>query len=904
MIGAVMLPVDSGHATGQPVITHVATIPNPSKGKAQGNSVAVIADAAARRIYVYSLQLATPHLRVLNADTYATLAELDYPAFTGGFNVAGYGGGYGGTDAIESAVGPKQIYFSYNNGISQAVVGIDKNTLKATTYSPWSNQPYYISGMYFDAARDKLYIQMFNVVTARGVLHAPSVLIDELDGETLASQWNKPYLIPECGVPLPGYYGETPAGRSATRAEVFTACMGVGINPIPVVLTIPLAACPPPGVDLCPTGSDLSTTGIYAADHYFFDAVADRLVIPGDNAGHAVVYVFDGHHRLVMGTIGVSQTSITLNDKNFLFDPPSGRLYVQSNENILVADTRGDTLQQGIPFPEFGRGWIPVPLPVDSVNHRFVGVPTHTSTGPNDPLNGSMQDIEVYQDGVPAQPLAPLSSTDAYTQNVPEKPGVTERQFSAGASAYGARVVNAGGLDHLTCSFLDGVPIFNRIVVDACVAKSPLTPGDRLLGVARLVDSQLTNVGFHANATGTIDESSSRNTDADLTKQGRPAFTTPLVVCSDLTPSPPDQAADNGLYSSAVHVACDAAKQSVISTGSAHQDGTGAGPSIHGSSFTSSITVPVPVGILSKTTATATGVQFDVSPGLTIAFGKVETTAEAWASGRPITEVTPLTGCKKVTCFARTISKLSISGSDVCSICDLTQVASAVALASTGRVQILFPNPDPAYADGTPGGYQSAQIKDGYQTRSDAVMNGDSSKEVPGMIVQVNNDSSGGRSRSRYEVAGVAADAQYGITQAAICLGPCNRPEGASATPGQCVASAPAELAATGAAVAAHGLPLAADSSCGGSGGGTSTSTSTISYPGASGGSPPPPAAAPSIPRRGLVVGLKQIIDKTLTGWSFLRRNPIQALMMLAVLVMLAAPLTLGYRRRQLTRMA
>jgi hypothetical protein len=84
--------------------------------------------------------------------------------------------------------------------------------------------------------------------------------------------------------------------------------------------------------------------------------------------------------------------------------------------------------------------------------------------------------------------------------------------------------------------------------------------------------------------------------------------------------------------------------------------------------------------------------------------------------------------------------------------------------ALAGRAEFRALVPDARLRTGSPGGYEAGIIKSEKQSSSDNALVGDKSREVPALEIILYNDNPRiGRARQVIQLAGVRADAHYGI---------------------------------------------------------------------------------------------------------------------------------------------
>jgi hypothetical protein len=158
--------------------------------------------------------------------------------------------------------------------------------------------------------------------------------------------------------------------------------------------------------------------------------------------------------------------------------------------------------------------------------------------------------------------------------------------------------------------------------------------------------------------------------------------------------------------------------------------------------------------------------------------GEIEAAAEAWAHGRPKTAGTmrpdPI------------IRNIRVNGDEKCATnCDIRSVASMINDALPGTLRISVPRPDAEAATGSPGGYEASVKRDSSEHIEDVQLNEqpDTRLELPAMVVTVFADNNRS-SRLVIELAGLEAEARYGIYALANDLDSSGTETGLPATSG------------------------------------------------------------------------------------------------------------------------
>lgn len=156
-----------------------------------------------------------------------------------------------------------------------------------------------------------------------------------------------------------------------------------------------------------------------------------------------------------------------------------------------------------------------------------------------------------------------------------------------------------------------------------------------------------------------------------------------------------------------------------------------------------------------------------------ITIGFIENRAEAFAKGRMGTAGTGV--------YRPQIGMVKGPGFTMCEIrCDLNAVIPQLNNALSGRAEFRALTPDARLKVGSPGGYEAGIIKSEKQSSSDNALVGDKSREVPALEIILYNDNPRlGRARQVIQLAGVRADAHYGIQvfdEGTLCGAECEPP--------------------------------------------------------------------------------------------------------------------------------
>ncbi|MHB8339899.1 MAG: hypothetical protein ACYDB7_01850 [Mycobacteriales bacterium] len=197
------------------------------------------------------------------------------------------------------------------------------------------------------------------------------------------------------------------------------------------------------------------------------------------------------------------------------------------------------------------------------------------------------------------------------------------------------------------------------------------------------------------------------------------------------------------------------------------------------------------------------------------------------------------------------------------------QLLAALNQVDPGFLIFSMPRPDllPDQLTGSPGGYQAVGQRGFYQHLQDAVLNDDSSIQIPGLEVLYVNDSYDRPSRLDVQLADIEAESHYGIT-----------PLGGA---GGAFTSSTTGLG-LGALVRRGGL------------------AATLGPGGAAGSSVAILSSAQRADPAGLVAGVAQLVQRVFAGLVWLLRSPGTAGLVALLLALLASPLFLAARRRRL----
>jgi len=577
-------------------------------------------------------------------------------------------------------------------------------------------------------------------------------------------------------------------------------------------------------------------------------------------------------------------------------DTARGRLYLRTQDALVVADIRHDPLGVGLAYPQLRETY-------DWAKHqgdpaRVIGVDTslHRIFMPDYAANAFL----VYDDVLPPTPDSQPPNPDQATTNAAEATGLTGATYSGAGDAYGAYMLSEGGPNRMVenalqgdCPFSSDPPPYNLIFPRiACFENNATTPGDRDTFFGHVPYLSITNLGV--DASGAAADSADGKTAADLQRAGvygepppqvpgqptptaspTPVLnlqqalnsqTNPLVhfpidrpydrpTCADFGGTPNDKSEQSSVGNTTLHCdqAAPAAKATSDFNGAQAANGTGL-PTVGDYYATVSSTKTATGGVQTIASAWAHHISIAIPSGPTISIGSVDTTATTAAHGRPGTTVAT---------FTRTITDVVTPTYQCTDKCDPQQVAAAIT-AAFASVQIDAVATAPAAGvTATPGGYQGVVTKDPGLQISDATVNDDPSDTVAGLAITYYDDGADGKAREVFQFAGVHAESHYGIY-----------------------------LLSSGATTFDDSAPMQAPTVD------TSTTPTIPALP------TQPTIAAPAVAHTkgggGILGALQDFASVLHEGWRLLISDPKRAAMLAALWSLLLSPLYLAMRRRAL----
>jgi hypothetical protein len=366
---------------------------------------------------------------------------------------------------------------------------------------------------------------------------------------------------------------------------------------------------------------------------------------------------------------------------------------------------------------------------------------------------------------------ATTSSSDRFTVNVDQKPGVTAANFERGGSAFGTRMLLIGGVSAATTRQFDKPPLRHG---SSCLAS------DREFVFANVQAARATNVAAAATASAVSADPASK---LDLEDPLHKCWPTPTLGSPDnilvaLGPWPqPDAVPKQGHELNETTAGCTGNAGEVQNHSSAapgqtndtkvfckQTEGTvGAKASFVFSQ--SSVTVGSTSSELTMSDDQARGkITTVTSEARNVAFGDVtigliRATATAWAGGRP--------GSADAE-FKREICNVVVAGNQTEPRClsDEQQqtFVKNVNQRLAGKGELRLRQPDPAYINGTTGGFQAAVERQPAELFTDTLVTRDFAKPVPALeLILYRDDGALGAGRQVFQFAGVEVSSQYGI---------------------------------------------------------------------------------------------------------------------------------------------
>jgi hypothetical protein len=663
-----------------------------------------------------------------------------------------------------------------------------------------------------------------------------------------------------CSVPIAtmnqiGFSLGTPAAAVGWRPSASALYFGCGATGLVINDRVPapagvgrLTVGPSPS-DTPPVQGDFTLfprSGAFVYGDSLFDPSSRRLILSSGGAGQPVIITaFDTGTETYVGTVDAGSNSLVglgLDDQSGVLCGFSG----SSSVGLFLAAVRTTPVSQRLDFPEYD-GAAPQDHFAQKTNTLAADGRTHTFFVYYSDRTGHVEFLLVRHSGGVA--LSPSANPDANTQNLAESPGQTGRTYSGSAQGFGAIIRSAGGLDGLATDFTGVGNVFGSV---------PVGPGTREIDGAYLQDLSLSlDEARSSVVTSRVDQGNTGHDLGDLCAIAEPAGT--RCGWPDQPASCDSFGAKSTSHSDALlgraEAGCDLGASATTATAN---EGALSTPAVTIGQVTivAGSRLSAISGMVTDVSATAQGV--DVANGA-LYIGSVTTTVEARAHGRPGTAATM---------FSRSLRGVVLEGTELCGDgahdqCDPNTIAAEINTVLAGYVHVDFPEPDPRLAAGSPGGYQSMVRRPlGDQIQEEGLNDQPPDRvEVPGMVVTLYTGDSLEPSRQVVYLAGVEAEARYGIyslSDLADISWMAGQDSGTGSTAAGPLASSPA-----------------ADSR---------SATTALS----------PPSTKPTeVPTGGGVIGA--LLPRG--GWSWLVEHPVAALKLLFMWIVLLSPVYVAARR-------
>lgn len=477
-------------------------------------------------------------------------------------------------------------------------------------------------GLTYSAADDRVYvvgemtqsIVIANAGFGQKVL-GPGTTILALDGSSGAFAWATP--LPQCQQALYSLGLGALVARSKSRPALHVACVTGGSGSGDAFpgqaglarVTVDPKATPQDALsfrrEFFPISGSYYTGS--ARGMAAFDPGTDRFFMQSLARTTPGAWVFDSKLSAWVGFVTAPDA------KNYFsgLNPGTGKFYMGSPQEgtgsgyILVSDGRATPIPQGLEADIGVSGFITADPESDRLFVRQLSKDTP-----------SYFDIVVLRDDTPsADPLRPLDY-DALTSDI-EETDKTVTNFSGGSNGYAARAVVVGGYRG-ALNFLGEAG-----------SAANLRGGDRGFTAARVPSLDLRPIGASATAQALLEDSS---TEADLEEGAEVQWPWTPASCLDGSGEAIEGAGEGP--SGEAMVLCDLAKSTV--TASAAYDGVaGDGFRVGRSTFHAEAHRDPKLGVVTKTVATATGIELAPPGAGSVTIAEVTATATTSARGRP-----------------------------------------------------------------------------------------------------------------------------------------------------------------------------------------------------------------------------------------------------------------------------
>jgi hypothetical protein len=785
---------------------------------------------------------------------------------------------------------------------------------------------FFLRGLTYDEAADRYYL--LGEMTAVGAVLAigqnvavpatPGPAIVALDAETMRIAWV--HELPECGVVLfDNTYGSL-LGLSANQDVLYAFCYGGNAASAPSGQSTLLRVF----IDADATAADAISfrrevfpiSGSYApgigagAGVIGFDAVRERMVVQSRSAATPGGWIFDGLTGAWVGFVAAPNNR----NAHMGIDEEAGRYYMggvwQQGSSVPgyvnVTDVGATPPPQGLLND---RHWISMPMFPDPDSDRIFTSVTLVQGDPpvavlgepafegaqGQPLNPFVVLRDTTQ---PITPLPPLD-LDGFTVDLPD--AKVRQDFTGAAEGFGARYLLVGGPEGITArtSSLAGQP----------TQTLGLGTGDRgvLLAAVPRVDLRQAGVGA-TGAVATTDQATVGDAEDTARDVGQNpevfGFGDGMATCLDGNGDKIESTQESELGTA--RVVCDLKALSGEVSATANEGLTGGNVSVAGATFDTRTFHDPKRGVVTETTATATGVRVGpkggpnvqikriVAVAVTVANGRPGTTSATWE--RRVEGVSSASGevpggCRTVAAAGK---DASISGN-----CDA--LAAAINRIAPKELEVTFPLP---HLEATPKGAYAAVEEREVDYLDARTLNNDQSRAMPAMQVEVRNDNTE-KSRLFIEFAAIRANSTFTRTESIDVAGRDGSGLSGSSNGGS---TASGSGGGTSGPLGTPGF-LAVDASSSGtngSSGGTDGSwvgrAPTPSVAGGDGVIPPPQAAAPADGGVGVDVQATSFapVPAGSGSWLLGRRELSDVAAAAGVWILFGWPLFVGIRRRNL----
>lgn len=655
---------------------------------------------------------------------------------------------------------------------------------------------FYPQGLTFSAEDDRIYTIGLvgppvnpNDLFIGNVPRNPPVAIAALEPESGEVAWIRP--VPECAVQMSSADFGAFVFRSRLQPALYFPCIRTetsletaGLSRLWVepnadsreAVNFPLEMFPISGSYV--TGKGI--TGVAS-----FDPATDRVFMTSQSQTTPGAWVFDGRLSAWVGFIAAPGD----NNRWATVDTSSGRYYMGGDPErrpgyLVVSDGRQTPVPQGQVVP-FDNGAVTKPISVDPPGRRLFVERLRKDR---------VREWLVYRDSSPLREPPEDIDYDDLTIDV-EEGANTFTTFAGSTNGFGTQLLLTGGVGGLTTGFttLPASPgDISRMVIDAFVQgafRFQPSRGDRSISAARITSLDLRNVGASAGAQALgLDpisdgeyETAVRATANRLRnnqeirdeererEEGRPddrdeigddverqlAWPHREAFCLDGSGDARKDVASTGGGRS--EVSCDL-KGEAANTSSSFEAVASEGVSIAYSSFSSNVVRDPKVGMVTKTTAIARGIQLSAPAG-TVTIDRIIATATTQARGRAKTAKAQ---------WERRLEGVTIKNAAGDALyectqgesCDIGAAVAAMNRVLATRMRVSLPQPAITATDG--GAFAAVEEADGDFVNG-LVANNDNSRAVPAMTITVYNDWTE-KSRLVVQLAAIQASSIYGIS--------------------------------------------------------------------------------------------------------------------------------------------